>query len=95
VADLDIGGVIRKVSEYRPMAGVMRKVSGYGACGGIMRSVLISPDSGCYTESFWITTYWRHYLTRQYNNCSTDFRTYGREERGHHVWGLFVLIAIA
>jgi hypothetical protein len=43
---LDIGGVIRKVSEYRPMAGVMRKVSGYGACGGIMRSVWISTRFG-------------------------------------------------
>jgi hypothetical protein len=42
VADLDIGGVIRKVSEYCPMAGVMRKVSEYGGGEGVMRSVWIS-----------------------------------------------------
>jgi hypothetical protein len=38
---LDIWGVMRKVSEYRPMAGVMRKVSGYGDGGGVVRSVWI------------------------------------------------------
>ncbi len=37
-ADLDIWGVMRKVSGYRPIAGVMWKVSGYGVCERIMRS---------------------------------------------------------
>jgi hypothetical protein len=41
-ADLDIGGVIRKVSEYCPIEGVMRKVSEYGGGEGVMRSVWIS-----------------------------------------------------
>jgi hypothetical protein len=41
-----IWGVIRKVSEYRPMAGVMRKVSGYGGGEGVVRSVWISARFG-------------------------------------------------
>lgn len=43
---LDIWGVMRKSSEYRPIEGVMRNVSGYGVCAGIMRSVWISACFG-------------------------------------------------
>jgi hypothetical protein len=40
-ADLDIGGVIRKVSEYRPIAGVAEGFWIWSLWGG-MRSVWIS-----------------------------------------------------